>query len=87
MTVRDDLSSERGQAGRDRTSSYPSLCPPPHWPSAGDRAATGTHRRCTGRCRVERPGGYMARGGGDRPGGWMGGVDGQGPHWEQRWEA
>lgn len=29
----------------------------------------------------------MARGGGDRPGGWMGGVDGQGPHWEQRWEA
>ena len=74
VTVRDDLASEKGQVGRDGTSSYPSLCTPPqHWPSAGDRAATETHRRCTRRHGVDRPGEYTTRGRGDRPGGRMGG--------------
>ena len=51
VTVRDDLASEKGQVGRDGTSSYPSLCTPP--PNTGPRLGTGQPRRHTG----DAPGG------------------------------
>ena len=76
VTVRDDLASEKGQVGRDGTSSYPSLCTPP--PNTGPRLGTGQPRRHTG----DAPGGTGWTGqestrpgaGGTGPvGGWGGG--------------
>lgn len=88
VTVRDDLASEKGQVGRDGTSSYPSLCPPP--PTLALGWGQGSHGD-TQEMHQEARGGQARRVHDQGQGGqarWAdGGVDGWGPHWEQMWEA